>query len=140
MEMQVLYFSKYGVAQQLAYAVSTELQCKCDSIPPAYPPENEKVIFIGMESFGSPAKNIIDFCKTLTPARVKNVAFFAASKDGNKGFDSLKSIVTAAGVNVVEKNFECAVKHSIFGTGKATEDDKTKVKEWANAIVDSLKQ
>ena len=38
--MQVLYFSKYGVAQQLAYAVSTELQCKCDSIPPAYPPEN----------------------------------------------------------------------------------------------------
>ena len=59
MKMQVLYFSKYGVAQQLAYSVSTELQCKCDSIPPAYPPENEKVIFIGLEVFGAPAKNTL---------------------------------------------------------------------------------
>ncbi|MBE6884358.1 MAG: nitric oxide synthase [Ruminococcaceae bacterium] len=140
MKMQVLYFSKYGAAQKLAYAVSTELQCKCDSIPPAYPPENEKVIFIGMENFGSPAKNIVEFCKTLTTARVKNVAFFAASKTGNAGFESLKSTLTAKGINVIENSFECVVKHSIFGTGTPTDADLNNVKAWASDIVNSLMQ
>ncbi|MBQ2755504.1 MAG: hypothetical protein IJF27_02400 [Oscillospiraceae bacterium] len=140
MKMQVLYFSKNGMAQQLAYAVSTELQCKCDNIPPAFPPETEKVIFIGMEAFSAPAKNIVEFCKTLNPSRTKNVAFFTVAKDDSPALDSLKAMLTANGVKVVENNFNCVVKRSFFKSGNITADDLANIKTWASAVVESLKQ
>lgn len=81
--MRVNFISKSGQAQALAMAISREYQCKSDSIPPAYPCENEKLVFIGFE-FGSCEKVVNTFCKTLTPERAKNVAFFATSSSGDK--------------------------------------------------------
>lgn len=137
MKMRVNFISKSGQAQSLAMAISREYQCKSDSIPPAYPCENEKLVFIGFE-FGSSEKVVSTFCKTLTPERAKNVAFFATSSSGDKSFDSLISILKSNGVNVVSENFQLKVKNGLFSKGKISPEDEKAAMDWAKKIVDSL--
>ena len=135
--MRVNFISKSGQAQSLAMALSREYQCKSDSIPPAYPCENEKLVFIGFE-FGSSEKIVSTFCKTLTPERAKNVAFFATSSTGDKSFDSLVSVLKSNGVNVISENFQLKVKNGLFSKGKVSPADEKAAMDWAKKIVDSL--
>ena len=135
--MRVNFISKSGQAQSLAMAISREYQCKSDSIPPAYPCENEKLVFIGFE-FGSSEKIVSTFCKTLTPERAKNVAFFATSSTGDKSFDSLVSVLKSNGVNVISENFQLKVKNGLFSKGKVSPADEKAAMDWAKKIVDSL--
>lgn len=141
MKMQSLYQStKSENTYRLSGAVSREQKCKCDQIPPAYPCENEKLVFIAVEGKNArPDKKVVDFCKDLTPARAKNVAFIIVSTSGTEGCSTLTDIVKAKGVNVVD-SFECKVKSRLFGMGKVTESDLTNCKAWAQKVVNALSE
>ncbi len=140
MKMQALYQStKTDNTYRLSEVVSREHKCKCDQIPPAYPCENEKLVFIAVEGKNSkPDKKVIAFCKDLTPARAKNVAFMVVSSSGTEGASTLMDIVKSQGVNPVVDVFECKVKGGLFGLGKVSDSDLSNVKAWAQKIVDSL--
>lgn len=140
MKMQALYQStKTDNTYRLSEVVSREHKCKCDQIPPAYPCENEKLVFIAVEGKNSkPDKKVIAFCKDLTPARAKNVAFMVVSSSGTEGASTLMDIVKSQGVNPVADVFECKVKGGLFGLGKVSDSDLSNVKAWAQKIVDSL--
>ena len=138
MKMQALYQStKTDNTYRLLEVVSKEHKCKCDQIPPAYPCENEKLVFIAVEG-NKPDKKVVAFCKDLTPARAKNVAFLVVSSSGPEVADTLKDIVKSQGVNPVGDVFDCRVKGGLFGVGKVTDSDLNNVKAWAKKIVDSL--
>jgi len=140
MKMQALYQStKTDNTYRLSEVVSREHKCKCDQIPPAYPCENEKLVFIAVEGKDSkPDKKVVAFCKDLTPARAKNVAFMVVSASGSEGAKTLMEIVKSQGVNPVADVFECKVKGGVFGLGKITDADLANVKAWAKKIVDSF--
>ncbi len=142
MKMQALYQStKSENTYQIAEVISRAYKCKCDQIPPAYPCENEKVVFIGVEGKGSkPTKQLVDFCKDLTPARTKNVAFFVVSSTGNEGVAALKDIVVSKGVNVMPEVFEVQVKSGLFSKGKLTDANLADAKAWADKIVAALSE
>ena len=138
MKMQALYQStKTDNTYRLLEVGSKEHKCKCDQIPPAYPCENEKLVFIAVEG-KKPDKKVVAFCKDLTPARAKNVAFLVVSSSGPEVADTLKDIVKSQGVNPVGDVFDCRVKGGLFGVGKVTDSDLNNVKAWAKKIVDSL--
>lgn len=141
MKMQALYQStKTDNTYRLSEVVSREHKCKCDQIPPAYPCENEKLVFIAVEGKNSkPDKKVIAFCKDLTPARCKNVAFIIVSTTGTEGCSTLTEIVKSKGVNVVN-SFECKVKGGLFGMGKVSDSDLANCKTWAQKVVDSLSE
>ena len=106
--------------RSLAQAITEDQKAKCDKIPPAYPCENEKLVMIGVDADKkSPEKPLADFCATLTPARAKNVAFFAIGGLCNEMIDELKKIVKATGTNVLEETFSVQAKSSLFKKGKA---------------------
>ena len=138
-KMRALYFSSAGNAEKMARAIAKSQESICDQIPPAYPSENEKLLFIGVETKGTSAnKAVLDLCRDLTPSRAKNVAFFAVGSGNFSAMEELKTIVKGKGLNVVGSTYECNIKGGLFKQGKVTDSDIDGVIAWANNIVDSL--
>lgn len=111
------------------------MQCVCDQIPPAYPCEGEKVVFIGVEMNGKLPGAVDHFCKDLNPTRAKGVAFYVLNSNGNT--DGLSSIIDTMKKNGVETYGEplgIAVKGGLFKKGMPTDADTKKVLEWADKI------
>ena len=137
MKLQVLYFSPKGSAQVLAENIGKHLKSKCDKIPPAYPCDNEKLVFVGLEPKAAGKSQFVDFMKGMTADRAKNVAFFACSATGSEGVESAKALVkNNPGVNVVDNVFECKAK-GMFHPQHSQEDISACV-AWAEGIVKEL--
>jgi len=137
-KMRILHYSPAGNAEALANSIARSQQANADKIPPAYPCENEKLLFIGVELKGSSVhKNVSDFCKDLNPNRSKNVAFFVVGGDAS-GVEELKKTVTANGLAVVGDTHVCAAKGGFLKKAKISDADVTAAVAWAGKIVDSL--
>lgn len=134
MKSKSLHFSKSGSAQIIASEIGRVHQCVCDQIPPAYPCEGEKVVFIGVEMNSKVPGAVEHFCKDLNPTRARNVAFYVLNGDGStSGLDNLSKTIEANGVHVV-KPMGVAVKSSLFKKGKPTDADVQKVLEWSQNL------
>jgi flavodoxin len=137
-KMRVLHYSPAGNAEKISRAIAKAQEAKCDQIPPAYPSESEKLIFIGMELKGSSAhKTVVDLCRDLNPSRGKNVAFFVVGNGNLEAIESLKKIVEGQGLQVVGDTYQCIPKGGLFKKTISDEDVANAV-EWAAKIVDSL--
>ena len=90
MKAKSLHFSKSGSAQVIASELGRVYQSVCDQIPPAYPCEGEKVVFVGVEMNGKVPGPVERFCRDLTPARAQNVAFYVIN--GNGSTDGVKAL------------------------------------------------
>lgn len=135
MKAKSLHFSKSGNVQPIASEIGRVMQCVCDQIPPAYPCEGEKVVFIGVEMNGKLPGAVDHFCKDLNPSRAKGVAFYVLNSNGNT--DGLSSIIDTMKKNGVETYGEplgIAVKGGLFKKGMPTDADTKKVLEWADKI------
>lgn len=140
MKVQVLYFSKGGNSTTIGDGIARHLKCKQDAIPPAYPAENEKIVFVGVDYKAKSEKKLMDFCNTLTPARTANVAFFAVSKNGQADVSAYKAAVAANGVNVIDEVFNCQGKFLFSGKGKPDQNDVNAAIAWADKVIDSISQ
>ncbi|MFV0399803.1 MAG: flavodoxin family protein [Oscillospiraceae bacterium] len=136
-KMRVLYHSAVGNGENVAMQVSRTQKTTMDKIPPAYPIENEKLVFLIVEMKGSADKTVVALCKDLTPARTKNVAIIGL---GSKfeGIGELKTIIEGNGINVVD-TYECEIG-GLFKQGKIKDEDVTKIDKWADGIVEKLAQ
>ncbi|MDD6032720.1 MAG: hypothetical protein PUC47_04425 [Oscillospiraceae bacterium] len=142
MKMQVLYIEKKEGVQEspeiIATKIAREYKCKGDKIPPAYPCEQEKLVILCFETYGSLDKRLIAFCKDLSTSRASNVALVMINKDGNNTVPAaLADIFKQNGVNVAGA-CGIAIKKSLFGKGKPTEEDLKKAVEFADAQINAL--
>ena len=81
MKAKSLHFSKSGNVQPIASEIGRVMQCVCDQIPPAYPCEGDKVVFIGIEMNGKlPARRSL--LQGPQPERTKGVAFYVLNSTG----------------------------------------------------------
>lgn len=135
MKAKSLHFSKSGCVQPIAAELGRVLQCVCDQIPPAYPCEGEKVIFIGVEMNGKLPGAVDHFCKDLNPTRTKGVAFYALNGTGSTdGFASIIAEMKKNGVETYGEPLGITVKGSLFKKGMPTDADIKKVLDWADKI------
>ncbi len=138
MKAKSMHYSKNGNAVQIAGRLGEIYRCVSDQIPPAYPCESEKIIFIGIDTDKKIEKPVVDFCKDLTPQRAKNVAFYVVSGTGNiSELDAVKSTLKANGVNVAGDTLVIRVKHSLFSKGKVTDADIETAVKWAADLVEN---
>ncbi|MDL2234353.1 hypothetical protein LJC63_12370 [Ruminococcaceae bacterium OttesenSCG-928-L11] len=136
-KMRVLHFSPKGNAELIANAIAREQKCNSDKIPPAYPCENEKLLFIGVEAKGSaPDKSVDAFVKDLNDSRTKNIAFYIVGGH-DKYVNELKDYATGRGIKVVGVH-HVDVKGGLFSKPKVTDEQVKATVDWANKIVDSL--
>jgi hypothetical protein len=133
-KIQVLYsLKKEGQVdnpETLATQMGRALKAKSDKIPPAYPCEGQTLVFFVTEYFGKPEKKLMEFCKEIVPRRAANVALVVVGKDDSGNIPELEALFAQNGVNVAAK-CGIAVKKSLFGSGKVTEEDIKKAVAFA---------
>ena len=138
-KMRIIYHSPAGHAAILGDAIARAQEANSDKIPPAYPVENERLLFIGVDMKGSSVdKSVTAFCNDLRPDRVKNVAFYAVGGGSFAAVDELKKIVAAKQINVIPEVCTSVVKSGLFSKGTLTNDMLANATAWAEKIVNSL--
>lgn len=135
-KMRCLFFSKAGNAEYIAQQIARTNKTTSDQIPPAYPSESEKLLFIGVEANGASVdKKVLDFCANLTPARAKNVAFFVVTKgNGTEAIEKLKTAAKAHGTEVVGETHVIKVG-GFLKQSHVKQSDVEGAIAWANKIV-----
>ena len=138
MKAKSMHYSKTetGNVEVLAGEIGTVYKCVADQIPPAYPCEGEKVVFIGIEGKGID-RQVTDFCRDFTPERVKNVAFYLVGAADDSHLSHIKEILKKNGINIAGDTLIIPVKNSLFKKGKVTDADIKKVLDWAGDIVEN---
>lgn len=135
-KMRVLYFSSKGKMVALADALCKKYELKSDVIPPAYPCENEKIVFILMTVSSKLPDTLRRFAAELSKARAQNVAFLI---DGSRAdATEIMNTVATAGAKVCDDKLFMNLGFSLSFMKSASDDDKKKVLDWADRIVTSL--
>ena len=129
-KMRVVYYSKN--LKTLSEQLSTEADCKADTVPPAYNIEKQKLLIVCTKSFKSVPDDLSRFLGGLDKTRAANVVFLVDGKPGTAG--NLVDKARNAGANVVADTMY--IKTNLFG--KVSAADVEKAKEWKDKIVASL--
>ncbi len=140
MKIRILYLSKHGNTEKLADVITKAVAAKSEQIPPAYPCENEKLLFLGTGIYGGkPDKKMIDFCSSLDTSRVKNVALFTTSASGTADAGMLRDILVQKGINVVPEVYSCKGKCFVFcNMGKPGKDELEAAEKWAKKTMEEV--
>ena len=142
MKTWVLYYSKGGNTKKVADAIAEELGVlKSEQIPPAYPPENVNLLFLGTGVYaGKPDPKMIEFVRTLNSNRVKNAVVFGTKGSKDTAIETVKALLKEKGINVIDETFSCKGKYFLFFNRKSTDSNDIKAaKEFARKIYNSLK-
>ena len=73
--MSLYYPEKKKKLQQMCEYLNEKLEGKADRVPPAYNPENCRLVILAIASGKEPTQEIIRFCRELNKKRAMNVAF-----------------------------------------------------------------
>jgi flavodoxin len=141
MNIKVLYFSKSGNTRKLAEAIAEKLNTPTESIPPAYPLDNVKVLFLGSGVYGGKIdQKMVDFIKTLDNKKVKNVALFGtAGSTQDSAIQAMKQQLTARGINVLDESYLCLGKFFLFfKLGHPNAEEIKGAQEFAEKVVKKL--
>lgn len=138
MKAKSFHFSKKGLAMDVAGEIGRVYECVSDKIPPAYPCDAEKVVFVGAEMDGHLDKPVENFLKDLTPARTKNVAFYVINKDGNtSGFENISKTLEDKGVHVAGDILAVNCGGGLFAKAKISDAELKKAIDWAKDIIEN---
>ena len=129
-KMRVVYYSKN--LKNLSEQLSTEADCKADTVPPAYNIEKQKLLIVCTKAFKTVPDDLSRFLGGLDKTRAANVVFVIDGKEGTSG--NLVDKARNAGTNVIADTMY--VKSNLFGQISAAEVER--VKEWKDKIVASL--
>lgn len=103
-KVRVMYSTKKAKVKTFATAIAEAFKCLVNDIPPAFPCDKERVVFIGMTIKDEPNDQLRLFCRQLTKQAAINVAIFVDGPDKaeNKGLQTVIDILKEAGTNVLE--------------------------------------
>ena len=107
---------------------------KVDKIPPAFPCENEILVFLCFENYGKLDQKLVKFCQDLSTARAHNVALIIFSKDGSTDAGELTGIFQKNGVNIAG-TCGIAIPKGLFGAKKVTKEDEKKAMDFCDKVV-----
>ncbi|MFI3207305.1 MAG: hypothetical protein R3Y33_08640 [Clostridia bacterium] len=135
MKAKSFHCSKSGVVQPLAASIGTNLHCVCDKMPPAYPCDKDKVVYIGIEMDGKVPHPVEQFVKDLDKARTTAVAFYIVNGNGNTaGLEGLEKMLASKDIVKAGETLSIICKSSFFKKGQVTDADVAKVLEWSQEI------
>ena len=137
-KVRVMYSSKKAKVKTFATAIAEAFKCIVNDVPPAYPCDKERVVFIGMTIKDAPTDQLRLFCRELTPQRAYNVALFVdgPKKEDNKGLQTIIETLKEAGTNVLEDDiYYVNGGPAIFGGKKISLEERTQIVRWADAVV-----
>ena len=140
-KVRVMHSTKKAKVKTFATAIAEAFKCLVNDVPPAYPCDKDRVVFIGMTIKDSPDDKLRLFCRELTPARAHNVALFVDGPqlENNAGLKTVIETLKEAGTNVLTDDiYYVNGGPAIFGGKKISLEERTEIVRWAEAIVTKL--
>ena len=135
-KVRVLYFSPKGKMISFADAICAKLDCKSDTIPPAYPCETEGLVIIGATVGKEIPNQLRLFCAGLNKTRANNVAFYI---DGPKeAAAELKNLIFDAKSNPIDEVYFVKGGLPFKFAKKISEEERSGIVSWAKNIYDNL--
>lgn len=137
-KVRVMHSTKKAKVKTFASAIAEAFKCRCDDVPPAFPCDKERVVFIGVTLKDEPTDALRLFCRELTAQRAINVALFVDGPKApdNKGLKTIIDVLKEAGTNVLEDDtYYVNGGPAIFGGKKITLEERTEIVRWAEAVV-----
>ncbi len=102
-----------------------------DVIPPAYPCDKERFVFIGLTVKDEPENKVRLFCQQLDKTKAAYVALIV---DGNeKGGNAVKDMLTAAGTNVYPEILY--IKGGLPFLGNLNDAEKSALDAWLDKAI-----
>jgi flavodoxin len=140
MKTKVMYHSRSGNTKKIADAIAQAIGQDAEAIPPDYPLENVGLLFLGAAVYaGKVDKKMEEFIRTLNSSRVKNVAMFGTNGGNENYFNSMRELLKAQGINVLEEVYSCRGKFFLFFNRKhPNEEDIRKAQEFAKAVYEKV--
>jgi flavodoxin len=111
MKVKVVYHSKTGNTKKVAEAIAKAVGTTAVQITDKINFDSADLLFIGDGVYGAkPNKITVEFIKTLSSDKVKNVAVFGTYGGQKKAIIGMKELLTNQGINVAEESFGCKGK------------------------------
>lgn len=143
MTIRILYYSKGRNTQKVAEAIAQAVQEKAEAVPPAYPADNVRLLFLGSGVYGGKmGKPMAEYIELLSSARVQNVALFGTSgRGGDAAIRQMRQILTGKGIHVLDESFVCRGQFAFFASRNHPDGNDLKAaQEFAKKAVESLKE
>jgi hypothetical protein len=131
-KVRVLVFSKKGKMVSLGDAICMKLDCKADKIPPAYPCENERLLFLGATIGKEIPAPLRMFCAGLNKTRAQNVALFVDGPESS--VTEIKNILTQAGTKVANEVYHSHGGLPFAFAKKISEEERSGIVAWAQKL------
>lgn len=140
MKIRVMYHSRSGNTKKLAEAIGKAVGVVEEAVPPAYPPENVNLLFLGTGIYyGDIDTKLKEYVRTLNPKRVKYAAVFGTMGNQDKGVKALQELLKTQGIIVLDEAYVCRGKTMIFFNRKnPTEKEISDAAEFAKRIVEKM--
>ncbi|GHU67502.1 hypothetical protein AGMMS49983_18870 [Clostridia bacterium] len=123
MYVSIRYFTRSGNTKKLADAIGNVL-----GVPAL--PISEKLmtpvdlLFLGGSVYGGKVDDsLAAFIDELNPEYVKKIAVFSTSAFAKSGFQKIKSLAEAKGIEVAPKNYYCPGKFLFLHQSRPNEED-----------------
>lgn len=140
MNIKVVYHSSTGNTRKIADAIGKELQVAPEEASEFAILSDESIdmLFIGDGIYaGKPHKSISELIAKLDKNTVKNAAVFATYGGQPSIGNTIKTLLTDKGINVMGEPFTCKGKAWVFMNRKhPSDDDLNKAKEFATSIIE----
>ncbi len=141
-KVKVVSSTKKAKVKTYANAIAQALKCIDYDVPPAFPCDKERVVFIGMTIKDAPDDKLRLFCRELTKQRAFNVALFVdgPQKESNKGLQTVIEVLKEAGTNVLDDDIYYVNGGGIFAGKKISLEERTEIVRWAEGIVTKVSE
>jgi flavodoxin len=141
MNTKVMYFSKGGNTKKIAEAIAKSFNQSPESVPPAYPLDNIKLLFLGSAVYGGKISDKVkDYIKTLNVKKVRNVALFSTTGNGkDTAIMQMKDLIVAQGINVLDESFSCKGRFFLFlNAQRPNAEDLKNAQDFAKKTAEKL--
>lgn len=141
MKIKVMYHSLGGNTEKVAQAIAQVVGQPAEAVPPAYPLDNIKLLFLGGGVYKSKLHNkVVEYIRTLDAANIKNVAIFGTSGMQDNGIKEMRALLQGKGINVLDESFLCPGKFfAFFKRNHPNAEDLKRAQDFARRTIESLK-
>ena len=143
MVTKVMYFSRGGSTKKVADAIAQAVGAKGEEVPPAYPADNIRLLFLGSGIYGGKIdRHMKEYIETLNGNKVKNAALFGTSGNGrDDAIRQMREMLTSRGIHVLDESFVCKGKFFGFFNRKFPDgDDLKRAQEYASKVAGGIKE
>jgi len=143
LDIKVLYHSRTGNTKKVADAIAHSLNQAAEKIPPVYPLENIKLLFLGCGVYmGKIDNKVKEFVAGLDGSKVRSIALFGTcgEQDTAAQIQTIKDLLEGKGINIINESYVCKGRTFIFFNREhPSREDLKSAQDFVRRVVEKIR-